>query len=255
MEREWEERGRERRRGAPIDMSGCVRSASLATPPATPLEPHLAFINRVLGSGLCTAQFLLACAAISACHLSPRAARALPPSPPLRARTGPFRVDSQSQFFDQARRPTASARPHALRSVWGLRLAHARSVLTRRSRRPARLIEKLALRVDARGAPASAARLGDERTSSPRTQMARRNCSAGESELCRAQPRAEHAIYESQVRLKGGRGGHGKRSAAHGTRHVYGRPFPFPSLPRPSSFPNLLLSLPSSFPSLPSPCH
>ncbi len=24
-------------------MSGCMRSASLATPPATPLEPHLAF--------------------------------------------------------------------------------------------------------------------------------------------------------------------------------------------------------------------
>ncbi len=77
----------------------------------------------------------------------------------------------------------------------------------------------MVLRGDAEG-PREA---GKERASSRRLHIAQRNCSTGEApavgDQCFARPPSEHAIYQSEMKLKGGRGGCVAQRTP--TRHVY----------------------------------
>jgi hypothetical protein len=83
---------------------------------------------------------------------------------------------------------------------------------------------KVALRGDARRGPASRGEV--KRASSRWTQIAQQNCSTGErtsagGSSASARPASEHAIWQSEVSLKGVAGGLASGTRRQTTRHVY----------------------------------
>ena len=145
-------------------MSGIQRCASES--PASPFEPHIASPNRVLVEGLCAAQLPIAlaglsCAAILHCALRPSAAQAFTPPPDFVSLAGaPVHVTSQNG---------SEYKTKFFISLEGKHKAFA-------------LDSKIGSANDAkqRDPPRDEVRWENERTSSPRPQIAKQNRVAGE---------------------------------------------------------------------------